>query len=151
MEHTVEMIVSLKVPDATAYTALKTMQKLGLAKVMDARRADYYKFWIGDDEEKFRQRISKVDVIVNANKNSFEFALKNDSCINMLIRNLDDNCSSIQNILKKRLGFKSISKMERAKLWSLKIDANENESRKIAEKAAKELLVNENYQSYEVI
>lgn len=151
MQHVVEMIVSLKVPDTTALTALQTLRKIGFARIKDAARAEYYRFLIDGDEEKFRQKISKVDVLVNANKHFFQFSIPKDDNLKLLVRNIDGDGASILSLLNKRLGFKNVSGVEKATLWSLKIESGEGESRKIAEKAAKELLANENYQSCEVM
>ena len=145
------MAVTLKVPDTTAITALQTLQKIGFGKIKDVTRSDYYEFLIEGDEEKFKERISKVDSLVNVNKHLFSFEMKKDACINILLKNINDGGSGILSTLKERLGFSGIKKAEKAVLWSLSIDAEKNEAKKIAEKAAKELLVNENYQEYEVI
>ena len=70
------MVVSLKMPDTTAITALQTLQKLGFNKIKNVKRADYYKFLIEGDEEQFKNKISKVDILVNANKHAFQFKLE---------------------------------------------------------------------------
>ena len=151
MPNTIEMVVSLKVPDTTAITALQTLQKLGFSKVKDVKRADYYKFLIEGDAEKFKSQICKVDILVNANKHSYDFSIQKGSSINILVKNINDDGSGILSMLKNRLGFKNIKKAEKATLWSLSIDADEKEAIKIADKAAKELLVNENYQEYVIL
>ncbi len=151
MPKTVDMIVGLKVPDNTAVTALQTLQKIGFNKVKDVKREDYYKFLVEGDENKFKEKICKVDILVNANKHSFDFSIKKDNSIKILVKNINDDGSGILSVLKNRLGFKNIRKVEKAILWSLSIDADEKEARKIAEKAAKELLVNENYQEYMIL
>ena len=148
---TVEMIVGLKVPDNTAVTALQTLQKIGFNKIINVKREDYYKFLIEGDENKFKEKICKVDILVNANKHSNNFLIQKDTTTKILVKNINDDGSEILSTLKNRLGFKNIKKVEKAILWSLSIDADEKEARKIAEKAAKELLVNENYQEYEVL
>ena len=71
MPKTVEMIVSLKVPDTTAITALQTLKKIGFGKITDVKRKDYYKFLIEEDENKFKDKICKVDILVNANKHAY--------------------------------------------------------------------------------
>ena len=151
MTKNVEMIVSLKVPDTTAITALQTLQKIGFNKIKDVQRADYYKFSAEGDLSKFKDRICKVDILVNANKHSYDFAVKKDSTIKILVRNINDDGTGVLSILKERLGFKEIRKVEKAILWSLSVDADEKKSKAIADKAAKELLVNENYQEYEIL
>ncbi len=147
----VEMIVSLKVPDTTAITALQTLQKISFSKIKDVKRADYYNFLVEGNAQKFKEEISKVDILVNANKHVYEFSIKKDNAIKILVSNIDDNGSTILSTLKNRLGFKNIKNIKESVLWSLAMEANEQESRKIAEKAAKELLVNENYQTYTIL
>ena len=93
----------------------------------------------------------KVDVLVNANKHSCDFAIKKDKNIKLLVKNIDDDGSGILHILKNRLGFKTIKKVEKATMWSLTIDGDESEQKRTADKAAKELLVNGHYQQYSII
>ena len=145
------MIVSLKVPDTTAITALQTLNKIGFKKINGVKRSDYYKFITGETAEKFREKISKVDLLVNANKHSCSFSLPKDRYAKILVTNINDDASGLLSTLKDRLGFKNIKKMERSVLWLLSIDADEKEAKKIAQKAAEELLVNENYQEYNVL
>ncbi len=156
MPKTIEMVVSLKVPDTTAITALQTLQKLGFNKIKDIKRADYYKFSIEGDVEKFKSQICKVDILVNANKHSFEFEIKKnasfETCVFfVIVKNINDDGGGILAALKNRLGFKNIKKVEKATLWSLAIEAEQKEALKIADKAVKELLVNENYQEYFIL
>ncbi len=151
MHKRVEMTVSLKVPDTTAITALQTLQKIGFNKIDDIKREDYYNFLIEGDDKKFKEKICKVDIIVKANKHSYDFSIKKNNIIKLLVKNINDDGSSILATLKNRLGFRNIKKVEKAVLWSWKINANENEARKIAEKAAKELLVNEHYQACKIL
>ena len=149
MPKTIEMFVSLKVPDATAITALQTLQKLGFKSIKDLKRADYYRFDIDTDASKFKEKISKVDILVNANKHICEFGIKKDGSIKILVKNIDDDGSSLISTLKNRLGIKDAKKVERGTLWSLSIeDKNPNA---IAEKAAKELLINEHYQEFKIL
>ena len=86
MPKTIEMIVSLKVPDTTAITALQTLQKIGFDEIKDVKRADYYKFLIEGNEEQFKNKISKVDILVNANKHTFNFSVKKDSAVKILVK-----------------------------------------------------------------
>ena len=151
MTKTIEMIVSLKMPDTTALTALQTLQKIGFNKISGVKKSDYYKFAFEGDEEQFKSKISKVDILANANKHSLEFEIKKNADVKILVKNINDDGSAILSTLKKRLGFKNIKKAERAVLWNLTIDAGQKEARKIAENAAKDLLVNENYQEFEIL
>ncbi len=151
MPKTIEMIVGLKVPDTTAITALQTLQKIGFNKIKAVKREDYYKFEFEGDEEKFKTQICKVDILVNANKHAYGFSIPKDGTTKILVKNINDDGSGILSTLKNRLGFKNIKKVEKVVLWSLTIDADEKEARKIAENAAKELFVNENYQEFEIL
>ena len=148
---TIEMVVGLKVPDNTAITTLQTLQKIGFNKIKDVKREDYYEFLIEGSEQKFKNKIGKVDILVNANKHYFDFSVKKGNDVKILVKNINDDGSGILSTLKNRLGVKDIKKIEKAVLWSLAIDADEKEARKIAEKAAKELLVNENYQEFRIL
>lgn len=150
---TVEMIVSQKVSDTTAITALQTLQKIGFDKIKGVKRQDYYKFSIEGDEANFRDKISKVDILVNVNKHLFSFEMKTDAdaYVGILVKNIDDDKSGLVSALKNRLGFLSIKNVEKAVLWRLSIDAEQKEAKKIAEKCAKELFANENYQEYEIL
>ncbi|HLC60046.1 MAG TPA: hypothetical protein VJJ52_01305 [Candidatus Nanoarchaeia archaeon] len=151
MPKTVEMVVGLKVPDTTAITALQTLQKLGFNKIKDVRRTFYYKFSVDGDLEDFKNKISKVDILVNANKHTFDFEIKSKDYIPILVKNIDDDGNGLLSTLKNRLGFINLKKAESGVLWGLLINAEEKESRKIADKAAKDLLVNENYQEFMIL
>ncbi len=150
MSQAVEMVVSLKVPDTTAITTFQTLQKLGFKKIKDVSKSDYYRFSIEGDLEEFKEKICKVDILVNANKHSYDFSIKKHG-VNILVRNINDDGNHILSTLKNRLGLKDVKKIERSTLWSLSINADEKESMKIADKAAKELLVNEHYQEYTIL
>ena len=148
---TIELVVSLKMPDTTAITALQALQKLGFKKIKNVKRYFYYKFTIDGNEEDFKNKISKVDILVNANKHSFDFEIKKEDYIKIMVKNTDDNGSGLLSTLNNRLGFSSIKKIESGVIYGLQIDADAKESKKIAEKAAKDLLVNENYQEFTII
>ncbi|MBI2654733.1 phosphoribosylformylglycinamidine synthase subunit PurS [Candidatus Woesearchaeota archaeon] len=151
MPKIIEMVVRLKVPDTTAITTLQTLQKLGFNNIRDVQRADYYRFMVEGNEEKFKNQISKVDILVNANKHAYDFELKKDNKVKISVKNTDDDGSGLLSTLKNRLGFRNIKKVEKAIMWALTIDADEEGAKRIADKAAKDLLVNENYQEYEIL
>ena len=156
MPKTIEMVVSLKVPDTTAITALQTLRKIGFDEIKDVKRYDYYKFLTEGNEEQFKNNISKVDILVNAKKHFFAFEIKKNASPNaciffVIVKNINGDGNGILSTLKNRLGFKNIKKAEKAVLWSLSIDADENKAKNIAERAAKELLVNAHYQEYEIL
>lgn len=148
---TVEMVVGLKVPDNTAITTLQTLKKIGFNKINDVKREDYYKFEIDGDEQKFKNRISKADILVNANKHYFDFSIKKWNDVKILVKNINDGRSEILSTLKNRLGFKEIKKIEKGILWTLIIENDNFKAMEIAEKAAEELLVNKNYQEYRIL
>ncbi len=150
MPKTAEMIVSLKIPDATAITALQTLHRTGFKKISGIKRSDYYKFSFDGDAGDFKNKISKVDILVNANKHSCGFLIRRDDSVKLLVKNTDEG-DGLLKTLKNRLGFSQIKKAEKGTLWEISVDGDEKEKLKIAEKAAKELLVNENYQEFEIL
>ncbi len=139
----VELLVGLKIPDATAITAFHTLERMGY-KLKELKRKIYYKFYIEGDADKFAKDIVKVDILVNANKNTAEINSKINSKSAVLVKNIDNGCSLLKT-LQERLGFKNIKKMEQGVLWLM--DCN----KETAEKIAKGLLANEHYQEYKVI
>lgn len=147
----VELFVSLKVPDNVAITAFHTLERMGYSKLRKLERQDYYKFEFNGDIKDFSDKISKVDILVNANKHVYSFDLeKNKEKINILIQDLD-NGKALLSTLRERLGFKNIKKIEKGILWSLSLDAAKEEAEKIAEEITKNLLMNENYQKFRII
>lgn len=156
MPKTIEMVVNLKVPDTTAITALQTLQRIGFNKIKDVKRSLYYKFLVEGDAEDFKNKISKVDILVNANKHFFQFSIEKNviqgTCIFfVMVKNINDDGSGLLSTLKNRLGFDNISKVESAVIYGLQINAEQKEAKKIAEKAAKDLLVNEHYQECSIL
>ncbi len=151
MKKEIVMTVCLKVPDTTAITALQTLLKMGYKNIADVKRHDYYKFFIEGNPDDFMKKISKVDILVNANKHVFSFDMQKNDYIKILVRNTDDTGDGLLSTLKNRLCFKNIAKIEKGILWNLSINSDTKNALKIAEKAAKELLVNENYQEYSIL
>lgn len=146
MPKTIEMLVGLKMPDTTAITTLKTLHNMGLKEIKSVTRENYFKFYIEGDESKFRNEISKADILVNANKNYFKFGGSDSSGIKVLVKDTE-NGEGLANTLRS-LGFAGIEKIEKGVLWTLEI---ENNKKDIAKRAAEELLHNEHYQIYEII
>lgn len=137
----VELFVGLKIPDTTAITTFHTLERLGY-DIKKLKRQIYYKFEIDGDKEKFANKVNKVDVLVNANKNTFSNELsKEEGAIYVLVKDRDDKCEGLLSTLKDRLGLKEIKSMEKGVLWALFVD-NEEKAKDIAKK----LLYNENYQ-----
>lgn len=153
---TTELFVNLKVPDNTAITAFHTLERMGYNKLKKIERQDYYKFEFSGDVKDFQNKVSKVDILVNANKHNCSFNLdknnedRNYKKISILVQDLD-NGSGLLPILKNRLGSKNIKKMEKGVLWSLFIDSDEKEAENTAAEITKNLLMNENYQKFKVV
>ena len=164
----IEMFVSLKVPDNVAITAFNTLKRMGYGKLKSLERSDYYKFDIKDDAEDFKEKISNADILVNANKHKCSFELDNEKTnnkknnndfknqknekhkkINVLVQDLD-NGSSLSSTLRERLGFNDIEKLEKGILWTMHFDKKAN-AKKISMDIAKNLLMNENYQKYKIM
>jgi len=154
---TIEMIVSLKVPDNVAITAFNTLRRMGYNKLQKLERSDYYKFDANGEIENFKRQISNTDILVNANKHKYNFNLNNNNNfknkkikkINVLVQDLD-NGSGLLSTLKERLEFTNIKKLEKGILWTMYFD-KKADAKKTAVNIAKELLMNENYQKYKII
>src|SRR3989338_2209068 len=150
---TAELFVSLKVPDNVAITAFHTLERMGYKKLKKLERKGYYKFDFFGDIKKFQSEISKVDILINANKHqlSFELEKKNNiKKINILVQDLDDG-KGLLSTLKNRLGFKNMKNAEKGVLWALSIDADEENAKNTAIEIAKSLLMNENYQKFRIL
>ncbi|MAE42240.1 hypothetical protein CMO93_00590 [Candidatus Woesearchaeota archaeon] len=147
-----ELFVSLKVPDNVAITAFHTLHRMGYHHLKNLEKQDYYKFGFSGDKKSFEKKIGKVDVLVNANKNKFSFLLENNeqgNKINILIENLEKD-NELLNMLKERLNFKNIKKLEKGIIWTMYFDSEiDKEGRAI--NIAKDLLMNENYQRYKIL
>lgn len=137
----VELFVGLKIPDTTAITTFHALERIGF-DIKKLKRQIYYKFDIDGDEKEFAEKVNKVDVLVNVNKNTFSNELKKEKgAIYVLVKDRDDKCEGLLSTLKTRLGLKEINSMEKGILWALFVDSEEK-----AEDIAKKLLYNENYQ-----
>ncbi len=147
---TAELFVSLKVPDNTARTAFHTLERMGYNKLKKVERQDYYKFQFSGNIRSFQEKISKVDILVNANKHQYSFNLERSKNVNVLVQNLDSE-KGLLSTLKTRLGFKNIKKVEKGVLWILSINADKDEAKNTAEQIAKDLLMNENYQKMMIL
>lgn len=141
----VELFVELKIPDTTAITTFHTIERMGY-NIKKVKREIYYKFNIDGDAERFTEKIGKVDILVNANKNKFCNKLeKEEGAFYVLVKDIDDNCEGLLKTLHK-LGLSEIKSMEKGILWALYVD-----SLGITKEIAGRLLYNENYQEIEVL
>ncbi|HEY0797794.1 MAG TPA: hypothetical protein VGD50_01520 [Candidatus Baltobacteraceae bacterium] len=59
--------ISLTIPDNAAYTALTTLQRLGIA-VGALRRADLWRFELDERDDRFVDQIRTLETIYNPNK-----------------------------------------------------------------------------------
>jgi phosphoribosylformylglycinamidine (FGAM) synthase PurS component len=135
----IELFVGLKIPDTTAITTFHTIEKMGY-KIDKVKREIYYRFDVEGNEKKVEEKIGKIDVLVNANKNKFSNKLeKEEGAVYILVKDPDDKCDGLLTTLHK-LGLKNIKSMEKGVLWALFMDEKD------AEEVANKLLHNENYQ-----
>ncbi|MBU0979221.1 MAG: hypothetical protein KJ709_00310 [Nanoarchaeota archaeon] len=142
----VEMAVGLKIPDTTARTALQTMRKLG-HKVEALKRYDYYMFDVDGSKKGFKQAVSDVDVLVNANKNFVRFLdekrlRKGETGI---IVQDDAEPEALLHTLRERLGLDMIKHLEKGTLWVM-----DSKGVKI-KNLIYELLANPHYQQVKIL
>lgn len=145
----VELYVGLKIPDTTAITTFHLLKRMGY-DISKVKRQVYYKFEIEGDATKFAEKISKVDILVNANKNNFSMKIeKDDPAVHVLVKDRGDKCEFLISTLKDRFDFSEIINIEKGILWYLYIDSKKKE--KIAKEIADVLLHNENYQGAKIL
>jgi len=143
--NTVELFVGLKIPDTTAITTFHVLRRLGYP-IDKLKREIYYKFEIESDPQRFSEKVGKVDVLVNANKNKFSTTLqKEEGAFKILVKDINDNCEGLLKTLHK-LGLNEIKGMKKGVLWTLYVD-----SIKTANDIAEKLLYNKNYQEIEIL
>lgn len=151
----IKLYVGLKIPDTTAITAFHALQRLGYNQLKKLLREEYYEFNVLKDEEQFMKDIVKVDVLVNANKHYARIFKENeeekDEFVQVLVKSVENDCAGLFSTLRERMGFIHLNSMSKGILWKMQLDANKEESKKIAEKITKNLLYNEHYQEYRVI
>jgi phosphoribosylformylglycinamidine (FGAM) synthase PurS component len=145
----IEMYVKSIIPDTTAITALHTMERMGF-RLKKLQRLDYYKFYFTGDIEKFKNEISKVDILINANKHRFSFSI-NENGQKILVKEIDDGAKSTLLTLKKRLGFTNIEKLEKGTLWILDFNEDVKNSKEMAKIIAEKLLYNKHYQELGIL
>ncbi len=153
--HETEMYVSLVISDNTALTAANVLRKMGYHNLLNLKREAYYKFTFEGDSKSFSQKIAKIDILVNANKNRVFFKSPDDKFADarprILVREKDDNCNELLFTIKNRLGLKNIRKMERGIVWTIAIDDKPENVTPKAWEIARRLLYNKHYQTAEII
>jgi phosphoribosylformylglycinamidine (FGAM) synthase PurS component len=140
----IELFVSLKIPDTTAITTFHTIERMGY-KVEKVKRELYYKFEVEGNEKKVAEKIGKVDVLVNANKNKYSNKLeREEGAVYVLVKDTEGDNSGLFTTLHK-LGLNGIKSVEKGVLWALFME--EEDAKEVADK----LLHNENYQDIKVL
>lgn len=144
---TVTMLVSLKIPDATALTALRTLHEMGYNELKGLQREVCYTFDVKGNESEFKKKIANVDILVNANKHFVSFSPKKEG-IKVLVEDTEQG-DGLLNTLKDRLGIKEVQKARQGTMWTFDIAGKNTE--KMAKKMTEDLLANIHYQHYRVI
>ncbi len=141
------LLVSLKIPDATALTALRTLQEMGFKELKGLQREVCYTFEIKGNVEEFRKKIAKADIVVNANKHAVSFAPKKEG-VKILVEDTEQG-DGLKNTLKERLGIKEIDAVRQGTLWTFDIVGKKQEE--LAKKMTEDLLANIHYQQYMMV
>lgn len=146
---TIQMLVTLKIPDATALSALQALHEMGYKNLKNIERALYYRFSISGDELKFKGRISKADILVNSNKHTASFSIPKDkNKVVILVEDKEQGDGLLPN-LRDRLGFSGLKRMRRGTLWMFSIEGKDAKGQ--AKEMTEVLLCNENYQDYTLL
>ena len=175
---TIELLVSLKIPDVTALTAVSALRRrLGYEDVMkELVRSDYYSLDLnvtGPDaaRELAQELAEKTNLFVNPNKHSYETCspeehsngpAQQDSLwrVEVLVTDIEGaEAPEIVQALTERLGYgRQVAAVRQGILWTMRLAADSaDEARCIAEsitvtKSRDEgLLVNPHFQAWEMI
>ena len=173
----VELMVSLKIPDVTALTAANALRRrMGYAEALkELKRADYYKLDLAvadsDDALELAKDLAEhTNVFVNPNKHVYELkvleargeqiASQNGAyAVNVLVTDpADGSGEGMLAALQGRLGYGDrVQSLLTGTLWTMALVAHDaQQARQMAEEIAvttaqsEGLLVNPHYQEYEV-
>ena len=170
----VELVVSLKIPDVTALTAGNAIRRrLGYEDVLIALdRADYYRLELEvDDRERaeglVREMAEETNLFVNPNKHVYEVRFPEDRdgggedgewTVNVLVTSPDDSTGeAIASALDTRLGYGEVANVETGVLWTMRIRADsEDAAREVGESItvtrsqSQGILMNPHFQEYEL-
>ncbi len=173
----VELMVSLKIPDVTALTAANALRRrMGYAEALkELGRADYYRLDLAVDDADAALALAKdlaehTNLFVNPNKHVYELkaleardqeiASENGAYeVKVLVTDpADGSGEGMLAALQGRLGYADrVKGLLTGTLWTLTLVADDAEqARQMAEEIAvteaqsKGLLVNPHYQEYEV-
>jgi len=172
---TVELVVSLKIPDVTALTAGNAIRRrLGYEGVLSAlTRADYYRLDLDVDDRDAAEALTReiaegTNLFVNPNKHIYELRFPEDRgananvngewLVNVLVISPDDSSGEgIRGSLNGHLGYPQVTGVQTGVLWSMRVKADsENEARKVAESITvtraqdQGILMNPHFQEYEM-
>lgn len=173
----VELMVSLKIPDVTALTAANALRRrLGYAQALkELKRADYYKLDLAVDDpdaalELGEELAERTNLFVNPNKHVYELkvleargaqiASQNGAyAVNVLVTDpADGSGEGMLAALQGRLGYGDrVQGLLTGTLWTLALIAEDaQQARQMAEEIAvttaqsEGLLMNPHYQECEV-
>ena len=159
----IDMMVGLLIPDTTALTAFHTLERMGFGKLKKLVREDYYRISAKDQDFRFlSDELSKVDILVNANKNTCKMKLADQPfedgnedgkmTVKILVRDTDSDNAGLLDTLRNRLGLTDLKSIEKGVLWTLHLEGlTEDEGKGMAREIAERLLVNRHYQEFKLV
>ncbi len=162
MINKIEMFVDLLIPDTTAITAFHTLKNMGFRQLTKLKREQYYYFVVAEDFKRFPNKIGKVDILVNANKNRYKTKLLDDKIkknkeenlqiTHILIQDMGNNAAETLSVLRHRLGFTQIKEMKKGVFWTLYLKTDDKkEAFETAKNISESLLYNKHYQECRIL
>jgi len=171
----VELVVSLKIPDVTALTAGNAIRRrLGYEDALSAfTRADHYRLDLDvPDREAAKKLVREIaeatNLFVNPNKHIYELRFSEDRgananvdgewLVNVLVTSPDDSSGDgIRDALNGHLGYRQVTAVETGVLWTMRIKAGtEEQAREVAESItvtrsqSQGILMNPHFQEFEM-
>jgi phosphoribosylformylglycinamidine (FGAM) synthase PurS component len=161
---TLEIAIDSIVPDNTAYTALVTLRRLGYGDLERIERAEILTLDVDAqprDAADVVQQLSHAEVIFNPNKHRMRYAVLNGEPAaperasahdgapewEALVRDRDDETSSLANLLRGAFGITRLRSLSRGIAWRLH-EAAGSAAREPVEWACRELLANQYSQTF---
>jgi len=175
---TVELLVSLKIPDVTALTAASSIRRrLGYDEVLkELRRSDYYSLDLNTTDPQAADRLAqelaeKTNLFVNPNKHSYEVRSPQQHSarpsqqeglwrVEVLVTDAEGaEADDIQQALTQRLGYGGqVAAVRQGILWTLLLAADtSDQAQQIAEQITvttardQGMLVNPHFQAWEIL
>ncbi len=175
---TIELLVSLKIPDVTALTAGSAIRRrLGYDQVLkELRRSDYYSLDLNADDPDAarllaRELANKTNLFVNPNKHSYEICSPQEHSggpaqqdglwrVEVLVTPVEGaQAPEIEQALKERLDYgDQVAAVRQGILWMMLLAADSaDEARRIAESITvttardEGLLVNPHFQAWQIL